>query len=357
MDLLHYFVGSDFGGTEFGKGALAEQVSQFSSQESIAGAGLAVACIGKPKDHAFLMQVCKKLYGFYPHFSFYLCDMGMLSYSENIADRYKAIEFFLEQLYSMGKPAAVLCTDSFSLLADVYADKYPSKEVSFIQNSWSAEPALKAAGEYYTNRDTNIIGTQNFLCGPVKLNSRCLQLRYGQLIDNINLAEPMLRDSSAVFLDTAAAAASSLYAGNTGSANGLSSHGLCQLSYLSGRSSVPQLFAAGCYVSQIDPVNMYNADLAAQLVWHYALGLSHKIEFSADPKETYKKYYTESMHESIDICHIQDTAKNIWWAEISIGAQTSVIASNEVEYKSMVNGDIPERILRKISSFGENNSI
>ena len=168
--------------------------------------------------------------------------------------------------------------------------------------------------------------------------------RLGEISNNIELAEPTLRDADIVSIDLNSVKSS--YSGNfvTFTPNGFDGKEICSLSRYAGISDK---------VSSLGIFNFNNKKqesvLIAQIIWYFIEGVNYRSnEYPFGTKENYLKYIVPLENEELVFFKSNKTGR--WWIEINFFAgqhnklkKNTLLSCSHDEYLAACNNEIPER--------------
>ncbi len=204
--------------------------------------------------------------------------------------------------------------------------------------------------------DLSFIGIQGYLT-PQHIQQRVLRrkhehIRLGNLRGNIHEAEPLLFDAHLVSIDMSAVRASDAPGLKVSNPNGLYAEEVCMLARYAGvgqNSKFFGLFGLGA----IEGPQKQTIMLAAQVVWHYIEGVSHrKLENPLKNLPYNKKYVINIDVPGIEMVFYKNEHSGNWWFELA-GLNKRKLMRGKIlvrctasDYTSASNGDIPQRWMR-----------
>ena len=168
--------------------------------------------------------------------------------------------------------------------------------------------------------------------------------RLGELISNITLAEPVLRNAHVVSLDARAIRAADIGYSRNFSPNGFNGREICAIARYAGISDNVSVF--GIYECENSNQSF---QLVAQIIWYFIEGLNFRIqELPNSNSNDFTKYTVPTEDESLVFykSHLSER----WWVEVP-SILTSHTKSNspallpctELDYLDACNQNIPER--------------
>ncbi len=133
--------------------------------------------------------------------------------------------------------------------------------------------------------------------------------RLGEVVKDITVVEPILRDANMVSVDMGAVKSPGHDAGGD-VPNGFDSREICAITRYAGISEKVQLFG----IFECHGKN-YSAALIAQMIWYFIEGVNYRIEEVAiDKKGAYQKYIVPVDDEELNFYKSNKSGR--WWIEI-----------------------------------------
>ncbi len=168
--------------------------------------------------------------------------------------------------------------------------------------------------------------------------------RLGDLISDISLAEPVLRNANMVSLDIRSIKASEIGHSNDFSPNGFTGREICAISRYAGISDKVSVF--GIY----EMVNtMQSCQLTAQIIWYFIEGFNFRVKESPHTNsDSFTKYTVPTETEQLIYYKSHLTEK--WWVEVpsmlTSNTKTespTLLPCTEKDYLDTCDQKIPER--------------
>lgn len=184
-------------------------------------------------------------------------------------------------------------------------------------------------------------------------------IRLGDARNNLQLTEPLIRDSEFVGIDLGAVRHSDAPGAATPSPNGFFGDELCQITRYAGLSEQVNIMGFFEFCPALD-VNGQTAHLSAQAAWYFLEGISHRIrENPVDTPEHIKKFIVNLNAAGHDIIFHKSTLSERWWMEVPVlnpvtGHNFFVSCSYE-DYQHACNQEIPDRWWRYLHRLGNEN--
>lgn len=172
------------------------------------------------------------------------------------------------------------------------------------------------------------------------------KLRIGELRDDFEQAEPILRSGDFVSFDVSAIRMSEA-PGNAGAFPfGLTGEEACQLAWYAGNS--PRLSVFGIF--EFNPGLDYRettGQLLGTMLWYFFEGYYHRIEDLSFSPASYKKHSVLLGPASEDeFTFFQHIVSGKWWMEVpGPDGEMEMIPCREEDYKQCQHGQVPSRWL------------
>jgi len=168
--------------------------------------------------------------------------------------------------------------------------------------------------------------------------------RLGDLISDITLAEPVLRNANMVSLDARSIRAGEMNYSSNFSPNGFTGREICAIARYAGISDNVNVF--GIY--EMENSNQ-SSQLMAQIVWYFIEGFNFRIKESPYiNSEAFTKYTVPTENEQLIYYKSHFTER--WWVEVPtiFSSDTKQLASSllpctEKDYLDACDQNIPER--------------
>lgn len=182
-------------------------------------------------------------------------------------------------------------------------------------------------------------------------------IRLGEIRENLQLAEPLIRDSDFISIDMNVVRHSDAPGVSIPSPNGLFGNELCTLTRYAGLSEKVK----ACGIFECDPsrdLNQQTSHLAAQSIWYFIEGLSNRVKENPaeTPEHTTKFIITMNEADQELIFHKSNISER-WWIEIPVKNPATnhnfFISCSYEDYQSACNHEIPDRwwrFLRRLSN-------
>lgn len=237
------------------------------------------------------------------------------------------------------KPITLLNIDSkIDLIENV------DKSASFLRDILTHDPNFLF---HYSH-----LGYQSFLVekeqleGLEKLHFELYRL--GQVRDNLEESEPVIRMADMISFDVNAIKMSDAPGNAHANAFGLSGEEACQLSWYAGINSRVSSFGIYEFNPELDSRNQ-TASVVATMVWYFTEGFYHRNKETGLHDPRYTKYIVSFKEEPHKMVFYKDTITEKWWMEVPIPedktrySRNALVPCSYKDYQDASNGEIPNR--------------
>ncbi len=169
----------------------------------------------------------------------------------------------------------------------------------------------------------SIIGYQLYLSDPKsldQLNQRYFEtLRLGALRDNLNVAEPLLRESQQVYIDMNAVRSSDAPECIRQQPNGMYAEEICQLARYAGITNCSYLINVSGYAGNLT-ASSPTMQLVAQVIWHLLSGIAgrRKEEILFYEQNPDLKKIIVNMDDQQQLSFLNSQTSHRWWMKIPL---------------------------------------
>jgi formiminoglutamase len=224
-------------------------------------------------------------------------------------------------------------------------------EEDITNNSWLGKIIIYQPNYLF---NYSIIGYQTYLVDPVNLEmmSRLYfdSYRLGQVRDNIEEAEPIIRQADMITFDISVIKHADAPGHPAASPNGLYAEEACQMMRYAGMND--KLSSVGIY--EINPEyddTGKTAHLAAQMIWCFLDGFySRKSDFPNRTSQDYTRFHVILQDEKYEINFYKSRKSDRWWMEIPYPPHKdlkferhTLIPCSYKDYTLATNNEIPDR--------------
>lgn len=303
------------------------------------------------------LQIRKQLYKmYYWHTDIVLADLGNIKAGATLQDSYAAIKTITTELRQLGKTVVLLggshdcslgqyhsyrdsaqqievtCVDA---LIDL-SEQNPIRDKNFLMEMLTGEPNYVA---HY-----NHLAFQSYYVHPNMLETldklRFDFYRVGQVSENIEDMEPILRSSHMLSIDINAIKNSDAPA-SSASPNGLTGVEACMLSRFAGMSQ--SLSSIGIYGYDVEKDrDDLTAKQISQMLWYFIDGkYKSSQESELDDRSNFNEYHTAFAEVETTFLHSKRTQR--WWMQMP---DKSFLPCTRKDYVAASQNEIPDRWLR-----------
>lgn len=284
-----------------------------------------------------------------------MADIGNLKKGSELADTYAALKTVVKELIKEKKTVVLLGGSHDLTLSQYYA--YGDRKIIEatcvdalidlnLDSDFRCDNFLMEmlTGEPNFIRHYNHIGFQSYYVHPRvletmdKLRFDCY--RVGNVKENIEEMEPVLRNSQLLSFDISAMA-NAWAPANQASPNGFDGEEACVLMRYAGMS--PHINTIGIY--GYDPekdVHELTAKQVSQMLWYLLDGRSRsRREAGLDERDSFNEYHTA--FAEVETTFLQSKKTGRWWMQLP---DKKFIACSYKDYLLASSNEIPERWLR-----------
>jgi arginase family enzyme len=301
--------------------------------------------------------VRKKFYGLhYWHKEISIADIGNIKTGVSLKDTYAALTIVLKELFQLKKTVIIIGGSHDNTLPQYFAYKDLNKiiDATVIDATidLKSESSLRSENflmqmltdEPNMVRHYNHIAFQSYFVHPGMLETmdklRFDCFRVGNVKEELDEMEPVIRDSDMVSFDITAIKNSDAPASNC-SPNGLTGEEACTLSRYAGMSSSVSSFGIFGYEPSKDNQELTALQIA-QMLWYFIDGKNRNLKESAlNDRHNFNEYHT--VFAEVDTVFIQSKKTGRWWMQMP---DKKMIPCSYKDYLFASNNEIPERWLR-----------
>jgi hypothetical protein len=175
--------------------------------------------------------------------------------------------------------------------------------------------------------------------------------RIGEVIRDVPLVEPILRDADIVSIDVSAISNAVAPGNMNGTPNGFNGMEICTIARYAGISDKVSSFGIYEYNPTCDLKNQ-TAQLIAQMIWYFIEGVNFRAnDYPFGAMDNYKKYIVPIEDHILNFYKSNKSGR--WWMEISISKDNkfkrhALIPCTYQDYLSASNQEIPDRWIRTL---------
>lgn len=364
---------SDFSTNKYFKGQLGNSVVIYSGKEKATDFKVVIIGLNEnrnevhPESEFNPNKVREFLYKLTDFKSLPVLDLGNLIKGKKLADTYSCIQQIVEYLNEINIVTIFIGGSQEKAIPISKGVKIRTQkpEISFVDacidqapNSvdFNSTSYLKTKELSSENLIKSLIGFQSYFV-PGIVSDDLKQLGYnlfrlGVIRNNLNIVEPILRDTDFLSFDCSAIRQADSPQSLFKSPNGLYAEEACQLINIGGLSDKIKFLHILGINTEIDYPNQ-STHLLAQLVWHFLLGLANrKGDYPVNSIKNYKKIYLKNEKLNHDLVFYKNDENKRFWVEIPSEKekQPEIFSCSEADYVAACNSEIPERIWKRISN-------
>lgn len=293
-----------------------------------------------------------------------IADLGDISAGDTVEDTYFALKSVVSELVSKGIIPLVL-GGSQDLVYPMYRGfdglskmiNYVNIDSKFdIGNADAPITNTSYVGKMVVEKPYNLfnycnIGYQSYYnsSDEIALLEKLYfeGYRLGEIVNDLTIVEPILRDADMITLDVSAIKSAELSYINSNSPNGLDGREVCAISRYSGISNKVSVFG----VFEINDFNASQSEsmLIAQVLWYFIEGVNYRIDDGDLSSETDFKNYSVPVDNQV-LLFKKSLKTQRWWIEIPFISEMNnklkrhtLLPCTYQDYESACNQEIPER--------------
>lgn len=198
------------------------------------------------------------------------------------------------------------------------------------------------------------IGYQTYFIDPVELNLMSKLFfdtyRLGEIRNNLQEIEPILRNSDILSFDVSAIRSSDAPANGNATPNGFYGEEACQIARYAGISD--KISSAGFY--ELNPSlekSDQTAHLVAQMVWYFIEGFANrKGEHPLLNKKNYQKFRVALGNDKQEIIFYKSRKTDRWWIDVPYPPNKGLkferqllVPCSYTDYQTACSEDMPQR--------------
>ena len=174
--------------------------------------------------------------------------------------------------------------------------------------------------------------------------------RLGRLRDNIEEAEPVVRNADLITVDVSSIRNSDAPGNSNGTPNGFHGEEICQIIRYAGLSD--KLTSIGFYETnpQLDR-NGQTSHLVAQMIWYFIEGFySRPNDFPFKNDDDYIRYRVAITDHKEELTFYKSKKTDRWWMEIPLQSEQRIkyqrhylVPCSYADYQTACTNDIPDR--------------
>jgi len=304
-----------------------------------------------------------------------IADLGQLLIGQQLSDTYQLLSDVLVECEQRGLFCLVIGGGQDLTLSQYQSCMQLGKLVNMVSIDSKLDLGLDEgntpANSYFSElikKTPNVlfnftnIGYQSYLnaISSIKLlNDMYFEaFRLGEIRQNLEEVEPLLRNADLVTLDMNAIRMSDNPSNVESSPNGFYSEEICQIMRYAGISGRLRSLGIYHYNKKLD-TRSQSAKLLSQMIWCFFEGFFHKMKQFKPTDEDMIKYHVSMRDGEYNTCFYKNKKLEKWWMEIPLINQENTSFENYFapcsyrDYQLAVKGEVPERWLKAFQKMNQ----
>ncbi len=176
-------------------------------------------------------------------------------------------------------------------------------------------------------------------------------IRLGRIKENIQFAEPEVRDADILSIDISCIRGSDAPGHAHATPNGLSGEEICQIMRYAGMSDKITSLGIFEYNPMFDNQEL-TAKLIAQMIWYFTDGFyNRKSDYPIVSEKDFTKYIVNIADNEYDLTFWKSNKTGRWWVEVPFVVQErferhQLVPCAYEDYEAAVKNEVPEKWLR-----------
>ena len=312
-----------------------------------------------------LNEVRKTLYNLFPgNWSLNISDLGDLVLGDTVSDTYLALQSIVSELLKNNIIPVIIGGSQDITYANYRSYDYLEKTVNVVNIDPnfdlgdSSKPIKNNSylGKIILDKPHNLfnystLGYQTYFNSQEEID--LMQKLYfeayrlGELSNNIQNVEPVLRDANIVTLDLKSVRSSEVSSKQKFSPNGFSGKEICAISRYAGISNKVSSFGVYEYIPSLE--DEATEMLIAQVIWYFIEGVNCRVMDSNFYNTADFQKYTVLVDDQ-ELIFLKSLKSSRWWVEIPFLQNSnnkleehSLLPCMHQDYVDASNGVVPER--------------
>ena len=327
------------------------------------------AAVGNYGTGSNLDEVRKALYQLFPgNWPLKIADIGNIKEGNTLEDSYFAVEQLISYLIKNGIIPIIIGGGQDLTYANYRAYDHLEQTVNLVSvdnklDIGSIDDDLSSQSylsKIVMKQPTNLfnfcnVGYQTYFNSQDELdlikNLYFEAYRLGEVMNNISIVEPILRDADIVSIDISAVKNGDAPGNNNACPNGFMGTDICAISRYAGISDKVTSFGIYEYNPKYDDKSQ-TAQLISQMIWYFIEGVNYRAnDYPFGLKDNYKKYIVPIDDQVLNFHKSNKSGR--WWMEISLNENNkfkrhALIPCTYQDYLSASNQEIPDRWIRTL---------
>ncbi|MDC1534643.1 formimidoylglutamase [Flavobacteriaceae bacterium] len=312
-----------------------------------------------------LNEIRKTFYNLFPgNWSVNIVDLGDLRLGNTVSDTYLAMQSIVSDLLKNNIIPVIIGGSQDLTYANYRSYDYLEKTVNIVNIDSnfdlgdSSKPIKNNSflGKIILDKPHNLfnystLGYQTYFNSQEEIDLMeklyFEAYRLGELNNNIQYAEPILRDANIVTLDLKSVRSSELSSKQKFSPNGFNGNEICAVSRYAGISNKVSSFGIYEYLPSIE--DEATEMLIAQILWYFIEGVNCRVmDNNFQKAEDFQKFTV--LIDSQELIFLKSVKSSRWWVEIPFLKNSNnkledhtLLPCMHQDYIDATKGIIPER--------------
>jgi len=296
-----------------------------------------------------------------------IADLGDIHAGETVEDTYFALKTVVEELLK-SNIIPIIIGGSQDLLYPIYrAFDYQKKMINIVNvdskfdigNADAPIHSESYIGKMVVEKPYNLfnysnIGYQTYFnsAEEIALLEKMYfdAYRLGEVVKNISLVEPIMRDADITVIDIAAIRSSELSYIGSSSPNGFDGREICAIARYAGLSN--SLAAFGVFEVNRPVKNEITGMLLAQVLWYFIEGVNFRMDDGNFENDKDYLTYKVPVEEEVLVFKKSNTTER-WWIELPLisnvnnkSKRHTLLPCTREDYEKACSLELPERWIK-----------
>ena len=231
------------------------------------------------------------------------------------------------------------------------------ERIRFSMDLNDADEELSVLNIVAPGSSLNVLGYQNYFTSPTVLecfeNQSFEAIRIGKIRENIELAEPILRDANLLSVHLSAMRFSEASAVLHASPSGFLTEEICQLCRYAGMSDRVQSAGFYGYLHEFDRQGQ-SSQVVAQMIWYFLDGFANRKGDFPISNLGLMEFLVHVEDYNHTLRFWKSTKSGRWWFEITVEGSDlpRFISCTYSDYQVALQGELPERLFKAWKKYG-----
>ncbi len=231
------------------------------------------------------------------------------------------------------------------------------ERIRFSMDLNDADEELSVLNVVGAQSSLNVLGYQNYFTSPTVLecfeNQGFEAMRIGKIRQNIELAEPILRDANLLSVHLSALRFAEASAVLQPSPSGFLTEEICQLCRYAGFSDKIQSVGFYGYLHEFDRQGQ-SSQVVAQMIWYFLDGFANRCHEYPYAVTGLLEYLVDVSGYDHALTFWKSPRTGRWWLEVEADQTTEnpplrcLVACAYEDYEQATRGELPERLFKAL---------